>query len=311
MILLVKTGGEASLPEWRSLFADLVPGLDVRWWDDASVQPGDVTYVFVWAPDHGRLASYPNLRLIVSSGAGVDHLTSDPALPRHVPIAKMGAAEAVARMREFALATVLFHHRRFHSFVANQREKRWQEDETTEAANRTVGVMGLGTLGLPSALALRDVGFRVRGWSRSARAIEGIETFTGDADLPAFLAGCEILLCLLAATPETAGILNGRTLGMLPAGACVINAARGQHVVTADLLAAIDSGLISGATLDVFDIEPLPPESPVWSHPKVLVTPHVASFPNRAARARFVADAIRAFEADGTVLNRFDPDRGY
>lgn len=311
MILLVKTGGEASLPEWRSLFAGLLPEVEVRWWDDPSVRPEEVAYAFVWAPDPGRLASYPNLRLIVSSGAGVDHLTADPALPLAVPIAKMGAPEAVARMREFALATVLFHHRRFHTFIANQREKRWEEEETTEAANRTVGVMGLGTLGLPSATALRDVGFRVRAWSRTERDIAGIETFAGDAALPAFLSGCEILLCLLAATPETLGIVNGRTLGMLPTGASVINAARGQHVVISDLLAAIDSGHIAAATLDVFDIEPLPPESPVWTHPKVLVTPHVASFPDRAARARFVADAIRAFEASGTVLNRFDPDRGY
>lgn len=311
MILLVKTGGEASLPEWRSLFAGLMPDLDVRWWDDPTVTPEEVHYAFVWAPDPGRLAAYPNLKLIISSGAGVDHLTADPALPEAVPIAKMGAPEAVARMREFALATVLFHHRRFHTFIANQREKRWEEEETTEAANRTVGVMGLGTLGLPAALGLRDAGFRVRAWSRTEREIMGIETFAGDATLPAFLAGTEILLCLLAATPETAGILNGRTLGMLPDGACVINAARGQHVVVADLLAAIDAGHIAAATLDVFDIEPLPQESPVWTHPKVLVTPHVASFPNRAARARFVADAIRAFAADGTVLNRFDPDRGY
>lgn len=311
MILLVKTGGEASLPEWRSLFAGLAPDLDVRWWDDAGVDPADVGYVFVWAPELGRLATYPNLRLIISSGAGVDHMLDDPDLPLHVPIAKMGAPEAMARMREYALATVLYHHRRFHAFVANQRDKRWEEEETTEAANRSVGVMGLGTLGLPSALALRDAGFRVRAWARSERDIMGIETFAGDAALPAFLAGTEILLCLLAATPETAGILNGRTLGMLPDGACVINAARGQHVVVADLLAAIDAGHIAAATLDVFDIEPLPPESPVWTHPKVLVTPHVASFPNRAARARFVADAISAFEADGTVLNRFDPERGY
>jgi glyoxylate/hydroxypyruvate reductase A len=311
MILLVKTGGEASLPEWRSLFAGLLPDLDVRWWDDPTVDPAEVAYVFVWAPDHGRLASYPNLRLIISSGAGVDHLTDDPDLPLSVPIAKMGAPEAVARMREYALATVLFHHRRFHAFVANQREKRWEEVETTEAANRSVGVMGLGTLGLPAATALRDAGFRVRAWSRTERDLHGIETFAGDAALPAFLAGTEILLCLLAATPETAGIISGRTLGMLPEGACVINAARGQHVVVPDLLAAIDAGHIAAATLDVFTVEPLPAESPVWTHPKVLVTPHVASFPDRAARARFVADAIREFEASGTVLNRFDPARGY
>jgi glyoxylate/hydroxypyruvate reductase A len=310
MILLVRTGGEASLPEWRALFAGLLPGLDVRWWDDPTVPAEEVAYAFVWAPEPGRLAGYPNLRLIVSSGAGVDHIVADDLLP-NVPIAKMGAPEAVARMRDYALATVLFHHRRFHRFVANQRVRRWEEEETTEAANRTVGVMGLGTLGLPAACALRDAGFRVRAWTRTERQVEGIETFAGLPGLPGFLSRTEILLCLLAATPETAGIINARTLAMLPRGACVINAARGSHVVIPDLIGALDAGQIDAATLDVFDVEPLPEDSPVWTHPKVLVTPHVASFPDRPARARFVADAIRAFEADGTVLNRYDPDRGY
>jgi len=311
VILLVKTGGEASLPEWRRLFATLVPGLEVRWWADPAVAPEDVRYAFVWAPEPGRLAAFPNLRLIVSSGAGVDHLTADPKLPRHVPIAKMGAPEAVARMREYALATVLYHHRRFHAFRANQRARRWEEEETTEAANRTVGVMGLGTLGRPAAEALRDLGFRVRAWTRTGRDVDGIEGFAGPAALAPFLAGTEILLCLLAATPETAGIIGVRTLSALPRGACVINAARGSHVVVPDLLAALDSGHIAAATLDVFEEEPLPGSSPLWSHPRVLITPHVASFPDRAARARFVADAIRAFESDGTILNRFDPERGY
>jgi len=310
MILLVKSGGESSLPEWRLLFATLLPELEVRWWNDLEVRAEEVAYAFVWAPEPGRLARYPNLRLVVSSGAGVDHIVGDPALPC-VPIAKMAAPEAVARMREYALATVLFHHRKLHRFVANQRARIWREEETTEAARRSVGVMGLGTLGLPAALALRDVGFRVRGWSRTGREVEGIETFSGRDSLPAFLGGTEILLCLLAATPETAGIICARSLAMLPAGASVINAARGSHVVVTDLLAALDSGHIEAATLDVFDVEPLPEDSPLWTHPKVLVTPHVASLPDRAARARFVAAAIRAFEADGTVLNRYDPARGY
>ncbi|WP_144186840.1 2-hydroxyacid dehydrogenase [Elioraea rosea] len=311
MILLVKTGGEASLPEWRSLFAELLPDLDVRWWDDPGVKPEEVAYAFLWAPDPGRLATFHNLRLIISSGAGIDHLTADPHLPAHVPVAKMGAPEAAARMREFALATVFFHHRQFHAYVANQRRKVWEEVETTEAANRTVGVMGLGSLGLPSAEALRDAGFRVKGWGRTRRDIPGIQTFGGEAGFDAFLQGTEILVCLLAATPETAGIVNARTLAKLPRGASVINGARGSHVVIEDLIAALDSGHIEAATLDVFETEPLPQDSPVWTHPKILVTPHIASFPNRAARARFVADAIRTFEASGTVLNRYDPARGY
>lgn len=310
-VLLVKTGGEAALPEWRAIFAGLLPHLDVRWWSDPSVAPEAVAYAFVWDPEPGRLATFANLRLIVSSGAGVDHLTRDPALPTHVPVVKMGAPEAAARMTEYVLASVLFHHRRFHDFVDAQRRRSWAHVETTEAANRTVGVMGLGTLGGAAAAALRNAGFRVRGWSRSARALDGVATFAGTAAFEAFLDGTEILVCLLAATPETAGIINAATLAKLPRGACVVNAARGSHVVLPDLIAALDAGHVAAATLDVFDTEPLPLESPAWTHPRILVTPHVASTPDKRARGAFVAEAIRAFETGRELPNLFDPARGY
>lgn len=310
-VLLVKSGGEAAVAEWQALFAPLLPHCSVRWWDDPTVAAEDVRYVFVWEPEPGRLAALPNLRLIISSGAGVDHLTKDPLLPVHVPIVKMGAAEAAQRMAEYVLATVLFHHRRFHDFVEAQRHRRWAYLETTEARHRTVGVMGLGTLGAAAAVALRDAGFRVRGWSRTAKMLAGVETFAGRESLPAFLAPVEILVCLLAATPETARIIDASLLGRLPRGACVVNAARGVHVVLDDLIAALGSGQVAAATLDVFETEPLPPDSPAWTHPRILVTPHVASYPDRAARARFVADAITALESGRPLPNRFDPQRGY
>lgn len=310
-VLLVKSGGAEALPEWREVFAATVPHLDVRWWADPSVRPEDVAYAFVWEPEPGRLATFPNLRLIVSSGAGVDHLIIDPTLPRHVPIVKMGAPEAAARMAEYVLAAVLFHHRRFHDFVDAQRRRAWAYLETTEAANRTVGVMGLGTLGAAAAGALAEAGFRVRGWSRTGRTLDGVATFAGPTALAAFLAGTEILVCLLAATPQTAGIINAATLAHLPRGACVINAARGSHLVLPDLIAALDAGRIAAATLDVFETEPLPPDSPAWTHPRILVTPHVASTPDRRARGRFAAEAIRAFEAGRIPPNLYDPARGY
>lgn len=310
MILAVKTGGEEAMPEWRDIFAAL-PHLEVRWWSDPTLPLEDVHYAFVWEPPPGYLARLSNLRLIVSSGAGVDHLTRDPDLPRHVPIVKMGAPEAASRMAEYVLAAVLFHHRRFHLFVDAQRRREWAHVDTTEAANRVVGVMGLGTLGAATAAALRDIGFRVRGWSRSAKKLDGIETFAGKEEFGAFLDGTEILVCLLAATPETEGIVDAATLARLPEGACVVNAARGAHLVLRDLIAALDSGHIAGATLDVFETEPLPADDPAWAHPRLLITPHVASTPGRRARGRYVIEAIRAFEAGATLPNRYDPARGY
>lgn len=311
MILAVKTGGEEAMPEWRTLFGAALPHLEARWWADPTLPREDVAYAFVWEPPAGWLARLPNLRLIISSGAGVDHLTNDPSLPAHVPIVKMGAPEAAARMAEYVLAAVLFHHRQFHAFVEAQRRREWVHHETTEAANRTVGVMGLGTLGSVAAAALRDAGFRVRGWSRSAKSLAGIETFAGAGGFDAFLDGTAILVCLLAATPQTAGIVNAATLARLPPGACIVNAARGSHVVLPDLIAALDSGHIAAATLDAFATEPLPAGDPAWAHPRILITPHVASTAGRQARSRFVIEAIRAFEAGAPLPNQYDPARGY
>lgn len=310
-VLVVKTGGEEAMPEWRAIFGAALPHIDVRWWSDPTLPREDVHYALVWEPPPGFLARLVNLKLIVSSGAGVDHLTQDPDLPRHVPIVKMGAPEAAARMAEYVLAAVLFHHRRFHHFVDAQRRRQWARVETTEAANRVVGVMGLGTLGAAAATALRTTGFRVRGWSRNAKTLDGIETFAGRDGFDAFLDGTEILVCLLAATPETEGIVNAATLARLPGGACVVNAARGSHVVLPDLIAALDSGHIAAATLDVFETEPLPADDPAWAHPRILITPHVASTAGRQARGRFVIEAIRAFEAGETLPNQYDPARGY
>jgi glyoxylate/hydroxypyruvate reductase A len=309
-ILLVKSGGPGAIEEWKACFGALRPDLDVRWWDDPSVDPGAVHYAFVWAPERGRLGAYPNLRLVISSGAGVDHLAEDDQLP-DVPIVRMGAPEAVWRMREYVALAVLHLHRLWHRFAAQQRARVWDELSNPEAPERRVGVMGLGQLGAAAIEALRPFGFQLSGWSRTPKAIAGVRCFAGARGLRPFLAQCDIAVCLLPATAETAGILDAAAFAAMPRGASVVNAARGSVLVEHDLVAALDSGQLEAAVLDVFAAEPLPADSPLLAHPRITITPHVASFPGRAARARFACQVIAAFERGEKLPNLYDRRRGY
>lgn len=311
-VLLVNSGGEAAVPEWQEQFARCAPHLQVRWWDDPHVSPEQVAYVFLWAPQPGRLAELPNLRLILSSGAGVEHITGDPDWPRGVGIVRMGGAETVQRMGEYVCLGALCLLRGTKRIVDAQARRTWDNFDAPRTAPETrVGVMGLGNLGARAAEMLQALGFPVHGWSRSRKRMPRVESFAGDEELPAFLGRTDLLVCLLPETPETRGILRAETLALLPPGAAVLNAARGSHVVAADLLDALDRDHLSGAFLDVFEEEPLPPDHPLWTNPKVIVTPHVASLASRRARAQYVGDAIAAFERGEVPPNLYDPGRGY
>src|SRR5581483_5227165 len=192
-----------------------------------------------------------------------------------------------------------------------QRERRWKKRATPDIATRRVGVLGIGEIGSACARAVAALGFSVAGWSRTAKHIDGIETFAGAAALPAFLARTDILVCVLPLTAGTRGIIDAKLLAALPRGAYVINIARGAHVVDADLLAALDSGHIAGATLDVFAPEPLPPEHPFWTHPKVLVTPHIASLTNPETASEGIAENLRRLTTGRPLLHLVERDRGY
>lgn len=312
MTLVVKSGGEAALPEWRAHFAEFAPALDVRWWDDPALDPASVTYALVWDPEPGRLAALPRLRAIFGSGAGVDLIAADPELPRQVPLVRCVPPEATQRMGEFVCWAVLSLVKDARRMAIAQARGAWDYFEAPfAAAERTVGIMGLGAMGRRSAGMLRSLGVPVIGWSRTAKEIAGVETFAGADALDRFLARAEILVCLLPATEQTRGIIAAPLLGRLPRGAGLVQAGRGVQQVLPDILAALDCGHLSGAVLDVFDPEPLPPDSPAWSHPRVTVTPHVGSLPSRRERARYVADCIARFERGEPLPNLYDPERGY
>lgn len=294
---------------WRATLQELLPELDCRSWDAAG-DPAAIEYAAVWRPPAGGLRWFSNLRAICSIGAGVDHVFADPQLPPGVPILRISGPELSQRMAEYVALQVLRYHRRMPALEERQARAAWEAVITPLASARTVGLMGLGSMGRAAARALLALGFRVCAWTRSARTVEAIENFHGRDGLPVFLACTDILVCLLPLTAETSGILNRENFATLPRGAYLINAGRGEHLIDDDLIAALDSGQLAGATLDVFRTEPLPAEHRFWRHPKITVTPHVASLIDPLTGGRLVAEAIRAFRA-GQPTGVVDPARGY
>jgi glyoxylate/hydroxypyruvate reductase A len=253
-----------------------LPGLRAFLPKDEFVQePGpEVEVALVANPPPGTFERCTGLKLVQSLWMGVEKLLADPQLPRGVPLARLIDPGMVAAMTETVLAHVLDWHRHHYRYRAQQAQKRWEQLPQFMAGDRTVGVLGLGELGADAAQALRAHGFRVLGWSRRPKQVVGVEWM---AELSELLERCDVVVCLLPLTNETRGILNSRHLNLLPDGSCMINLARGGHLVEKDLLAALDSEKLSHAYLDVFETEPLPENHPFWSHPKITVTPHIAA----------------------------------
>jgi glyoxylate/hydroxypyruvate reductase A len=279
--------------------------------DEGRTAPDEIDYALLWKPPHGLTARLPRLKAIFSLGAGIDHLLADPKLRRDVPMTRVVDANLTGRMTEYVALHVLRHHRRQTDYEALQRLGKWRLLAQPPATERRVGILGMGVLGGDAARVLGALGFALAGWTRTPRAAPGIEVFHGAEGLGPFLARTEILVCLLPLTPETEGIIDAGFLARLPRGASLINAARGGHVVEPDLLAALDSGHISWATLDVFRTEPLPSDSPFWHHPKVTVTPHAAAVTDPRACVAQVAENIGRIERGEAPLNQVDLSRGY
>ena len=312
-ILVAFNGAQAG--EWVDALRAHAKDRELRVWPDAVGNPDDIAYVCVWLAPHGLLAKFPNLKAVINLGAGVDHLLADPALPQ-VPVARVAHPDLTARVTEYVVLHVLMHHRRQRLYDAQQRDKVWRAHDQPAANEVSVGVMGLGVIGSHAASALAGLGFKVAGWSRSAKSLPGVETFHGRAGLDAFLARTEILVCLLPRTPDTEGILNLALFRKLKrdgaaGGAFLVNAGRGPLQVDADIVSALDEGTLAGVTLDVFPHEPLPPQSPLWTHPKVTVTPHNAGDISPRVFAPHVIAQIERFERGLPLDNRIDRARGY
>jgi glyoxylate/hydroxypyruvate reductase len=277
--------------------------------DRFTTTPGpDIDIALVATPPEGSFEKSPNLRLVQSMWMGVEALLKDPAIPSRVPIARLVDPGMVGAMSETVLAHVLDWHRHHYRYRAYQVEHRWYRHRQYHASDRTIGLLGLGELGSDAARKLHALGFNVAGWSRRPKSIEHVASST---DLDAVLQKSDAVVCLLPLTPQTRGILNTRTLGKIRKGGCLINVARGGHVVTEDLIAALDSGQLAYAYLDVFEPEPLAQDHPLWSHPRVNITPHAAALTDpRTALPKIVGNIERVRRGEAP-LNLVDRAAGY
>jgi len=294
---------------WREAIGAALPGLPFHVSPEAG-DPAQVRYTLVWKPPAGWHRQFPNLKAILSLGAGVDAILADPELPPGVPVLRLVDAGLSRQMAEYAAYGVLHFHRRMHEYSLLQRQGRWEPLPPILTEDCKVGVMGLGVLGTEAARFIAGMGYPVLGWSRTPKRIEGVTCHSGD-DLDRFLAQTRVLVNFLPLTPATEGLLNAHLFGKLPAGACLVNLARGAHVVDADLLAALNSGHLGGALLDVFHEEPLAADHPFWTHPRVLVTPHVAAVTLASEAAAQVIANLHRLERGEQPLGIVDRSAGY
>jgi glyoxylate/hydroxypyruvate reductase len=316
-ILVAVTGMD--VPVWVERLQRALPGMPVVVMGDDFDRAG-VRYAVTWKHPPGALADLPNLQAIFSLGAGVDHVLTDPTLP-DVPLLRVVDQDLTNRMSEYVVLHCLRILRQADTYRRQQAGGIWEDDlEQPAARDVRVGMLGLGVLGQDAARKLAVMGFDVAGWSRAPRTVDGLRTFAGAAGQAEFLARTDILVCLLPLTPETTGILNLKLLQGLSRkggwtgrleGPHLINAGRGKLQIEADILTALDTGVLASATLDVFQTEPLPAASPLWTHPRVVVTPHNAAVSDPQAVVALVARQILRHQAGEPFEHRIDRARGY
>ncbi|QJU39604.1 glyoxylate/hydroxypyruvate reductase GhrA [Serratia marcescens] len=300
--------------EWLTGIKQRLPQAEIREWQRGDERPAD--YALVWRPPHEMLANRRDLKAVFALGAGVDAILDQErkhpgTLPAGVPLLRLEDTGMAQQMQEYALSYVLRYFRRFDEYQALQQRQEWQPLDPHSLDDFTIGILGAGVLGQSVARKLTEFGFRVRCWSRSAKQIDGVQSFAGEAQRGAFLDGVKLLINLLPNTPETVGILNRELFAQLRPGAYLINIARGAHLVEADLLAALEQGQLAAATLDVFAREPLPQDHPFWRHPRVTITPHIAAITLPQQAMDQIAANIRALEAGHAPAGVVDRQRGY
>lgn len=295
---------------WVAAFKAADPTLTIVTADDQP-DPLAVRWVAAWAPPPGLFASFPNLAGVFALGAGIDRFLNRDDLPDHLPLVRLLDAGMGRQMVEYVLFAALWFQRDMDRYDRQQATQTWQEHFARSTEDMRIGILGLGTLGTVVGRGLAAMGYPVAGWRRSADPVEGIETFSGDDGLNALLAQSDLLVSLLPATPETAGLLNHDRLSRLPKGAAVVNIGRGTHLDSAALLALIEDGHLRGAVLDVFAKEPLAADDPLWACPQVLVTPHVAAATLPGPAARQITDSLKALASGQTPAGLVARGRGY
>jgi glyoxylate/hydroxypyruvate reductase len=289
---------------WRETFAAQLPDLNIRIWPEAG-DPNEIEYLAFMRPDFGILPDFPNLKAMFSRSAGVEAFIHHPRLPK-APLGKIEPEGGDPMMTEYVVMHVLRFHREMPLYQQAQANREWLRRKIVRPEERRIGFLGLGLMATAPALVLKQLGFPVSAWVRSPRQNAEIPIFHGEGGFEPFMRQTDIAVCLLPLTRETEGIFCARTFAMMPKGAMVINVGRGKHVVEHDLIAALDSGQLSYAALDALWPEPLPPDNPLWSHPKVTVMPHVARRPTVAQLVTEIAANIRSLEKGAGLLQEID-----
>lgn len=294
----------------RAAFASALPEVNFLSGEITAEQAAEVRQILCWLPPADFTTRFPKLEVIFSSGAGVDQFTALD-LPSGVRLVRMTEEGILQMMQEYVVMSVLALLRDLPAYLAQAKEGQWQGRPARRAAQTRVGVMGLGMLGRGAIEALRPFGFALRAWSRSPREIEGIACYHGQGQIDTFLGGCDILISLLPLTPETTGLIDDAFLSKLPQGASLVLVGRGDQTDQEALLAALDSGQIGSAFIDVTSPEPLPAGHPLWRHPQVILTPHIACVTDAAGAAETLIGNLQALKRGEPIVGEVDLQRGY
>ncbi len=295
---------------WKKAIQRADPQIEVYGFNEDHPKE-NITMALVWKHPEGSLSHYPNLKCIASSGAGVDFIIEDRTAPPHLPITRVVDPMLAKDMSEHVLALIFAYLKNLNTYRLNQTQAIWEPQGYSRISDFTVGILGLGALGGILAKDLVHVGFKVQGWSRSSKRMEGAATFSGAGELQEFLTTTEILVCLLPLTEATKGILNRELLLQLPKGAYIINVARGGHVVDSDLIQLLNEDHLSGASLDVFHQEPLEKGHPFWQHPKIHMTPHCASVSDTISVVPQILENYKSLQEDRPLINLVSRLKGY
>lgn len=306
---LVIISPNRNVSEWVNGIRNLDSSIPIQVWPEITDEEAVVGAV-VWNHPEGSLQAFPNLKFISSMGAGVDHVLRDTSLPPHVPIVRIVDSELTHGMTNYIIMAVSYHHRRLYKYLEDKKNAVWDQEATPDIA-LSIGVMGMGVLGSDAASKLSKLGFKVCGYSNTPKNVAGVKSFSGKEGLQDFIKEINVLICLLPLTAQTKDILNIDLFKSMNKGTYLINVARGGHLVEEDLITAIDQGYLSGAFLDVFKEEPLPKEHPFWQHPKIMITPHIASVTNPAAAIPQVVENYQAILAGKPLQNSIDRDKEY
>ena len=308
-ILLHRADGKTE--PWIKDFTKFLPEAEFEIWHAGETsQPCD--YAVVWSPPEAMLPELAQVKAIFNTGAGVDALLRfGDAIPREVPIIRLGDAGMAVQMAEYVTYSVLRYFRRFDEYEAQARSGLWAPLPQHTKSDFPIGVLGMGVLGKRVLEALAPFGFPLRGWSRNEKTMAGVQCYHGNDGLDTFLRGSRVLVCMLPLTPETSNLVDRTNMGKLPAGAFIINVARGAHIAEPDLLSLIKSGHIAAATLDVFRNEPLPAQHPFWQEPRITITPHISALTLRRESVQQIAEKIRKLEKGEPVADIVDRNQGY